>query len=391
MNRLTEQINTFIDEKREEIFASWADIVRLESYYDDPDGLAALANYLKAKFEAEGLCCRLIPVGNGRGQVLSGILGEDRPGKAILFSGHMDTVFPKGSFGEEPFQIKDGKAFGPGVLDMKGGIIISLYAIKALNHIGYTDHPIRILFCGDEETLHKDAKTADILMEESKGCLCAFNMETGIPDGSLCIARKGKTEAVISVKGVSAHAGNDFTSGRNAIVEMCKKLDEIQALTNFQLGTTVNIGTIQGGTMSGAVPDYCEAKIDLRATKVSEMENVKQRLEEICDKTFLTGTSTKVHYSMEMLPFEPTEAVMKLYDFVRQVSIQHNLGDPASIKLGGSSDASYLTLAGTPTLCSCGVRGQWNHTDKEYAFAESMLERAKLWATVITELDSFQP
>ena len=390
MKEITEKLNAFIDSKKEEIFATWADIINLESYYDDVEGLAVLADRLKAEFEAEGFQCRLIPVGEGRGQVLSGILGADRPGKPILFSGHMDTVFPRGKFGENPFHIEDGKAYGPGVLDMKGGIVISLYVVKALNQLGYTAHPIKILFCGDEETLHENAKTAEVLMEEGKGCLCAFNMETGIPDGSICISRKGKTEVAISVEGVSAHAGNDFTSGRNAIVEMCKKLDEIQALTNFEVGTTVNVGTIHGGTMSGAVPAHCEAKIDLRATKVSEMEKVKKQVEEICAKTFIEGTTTSFRYTMEMLPYETNDAVLKLYQFVHDTAAAYGFGDLPSIKLGGSSDASYLTIAGTPAICSCGVRGQWNHTDKEYAFADSMLERAKLWATVVLELDKFQ-
>ncbi len=386
MKDFVESISKFIDSKRDEIISVWRDVINIESYYDDLEGLKNVAARFKEEFEKEGFACKLIPVGETRGDVLCGTLGADRPGKPIIFGGHMDTVFPRGKFGENPFRIEDGKAYGPGVLDMKGGIVIALYAVKALNEIGYKERPIKILFAGDEETLHKDAITAQVFEEESKGGECAFNMETGLLDGSICIARKGKTEVQIFVEGVSAHAGNDFTSGRNAIVEMCKKLDLIQALTNFEVGTTVNVGTIHGGTMSGAVPAHCEAAIDLRATKVSEMEKVKKQVEEICGKTFIEGTTTTFKYTLEMLPYETTDDVIKLYNFVHDVALQNGFGDFGCKKLGGSSDAAYMTIAGTPAVCSCGVRGEWNHTDKEYAVVESMYERAKLWATVIASI-----
>src|SRR5699024_6041606 len=129
------------------------------------------------------------------------------------FSGHMDTVFPTGSFGEELFLIKDGKAHGPGVLDMKGGIIIALYAIKALNHIGYNERPLKIIISGDEEIGHINSSGNDIITKEAEGGVCAFNLETGRADHSLCIGRKGRIECHVTVNGVESHAGNDFESG----------------------------------------------------------------------------------------------------------------------------------------------------------------------------------
>lgn len=387
MQGFTEKINAFLDGKKDEIFAAYKDIINLESYHSDLDALAKLAERLRTEFEAEGFQCRLIPVGPNNGAVLSGILGADRPGKPILFSGHMDTVHPTGKFGENPFRMEDGRVYGPGVLDMKGGIVISLFVVKALNALGFDSHPIKILYCGDEEILHQNgAKTSEVLMEEAKGCLCAFNMETGLLDNSICVARNGKTEVTVSVEGVSAHAGNDFVSGRNAIVEMMKKLDIIQTFTDLEHKMTVNIGTIHGGTASGSVPAHCEAKIDLRASRVADMETLKKKIEEVLAKTFIEGTTTMFSYTQEMLPFETTDDTMKLYQFVHDTALKYGFGEMPCIKLGGSSDASYLTIAGIPTICSCGVRGQWNHTDKEYALAESMLERAKLWANVAAEL-----
>ncbi|MGO0862688.1 M20/M25/M40 family metallo-hydrolase, partial [Clostridioides difficile] len=161
----------------EEIISLWKEIVNIESYTNCKESVNKVAEKLKCEFEKEGLDCDLIDVGNN-GSTLVGTLGSNRNEKPIIFSGHMDTVFEIGTFGENPFKIMEGRAYGPGVLDMKGGIVISLYVIKALNKIGYKDRPIKIVFSGDEEIGHKDSKGGDLILKEAKGGLCAFNMET---------------------------------------------------------------------------------------------------------------------------------------------------------------------------------------------------------------------
>lgn len=386
MNEFLTEINNYIDAHRDDVIADWRDIVNIESFYGEPEGVNLCAAFIRQKFEEEGFVCRSVPVGEGHGDVLVGIMGDDREGAPIMFSGHMDTVFPKGKLGENPFHIEGDKAYGPGVLDMKGGIIIALYTVKALNHIGYDKRPLKILFAGDEECLHYGAKTAEVLMEEGRGAACAFNMETGLVDDKLCVSRKGKTEIQISVEGVEAHAGNDFVSGRNAIVEMAKKIDDLANLTNMEAGTTVSVGVINGGTMSGAVPKHCEIAVDMRATKVSEMDKVKKQAEAVCAKTYIDGTSTTFKYTNEMLPFERSDMGMEFFNKVHDIALASGLGEHPCQDLGGSSDAAYLTISGVPTICSCGVRGQWNHTVREYALVESMFERPKLWAGVIAQL-----
>lgn len=386
MNEFLQQITDYIDVHRDEILATWKDFINLESYYGDAEGVNRFAARVREEFEKEGFACKSIPVGAGHGDLLVGVLGVDRPGAPIMFSGHMDTAISTGKLGKDPFRIENGKAYGPGVLDMKGGIVIALYAVKALNQTGYHKRPIKILFAGDEECLHYGAKTADIMMEEGRGAACAFNMETGLIDDALCVSRKGKTEMQIFVEGVGAHAGNEFTSGRNAIVEMARKVGDLAALTDLEVGTTVSVGVIRGGTMSGAVPDHCEIAVDMRATEISEMDKVKEKAEAVCAKTYIDGTTTTFKYTNEMLPFERSKAGMELYQKVHDIALASGLGEHPCKDVGGSSDAAYLTIAGVPTLCSCGVRGQWNHTVREYAVVESIFDRAKLWAGVITQL-----
>ncbi|MCC0763364.1 M20 family metallopeptidase [Clostridioides sp. ES-S-0006-03] len=382
------EISKFVDENREEIISLWKEIVNIESYTNCKESVNKLAERLKCEFEKEGLDCDLIDAGNN-GSTLIGTLGSNRNKKPIIFSGHMDTVFEIGTFGENPFKIMEGKAYGPGVLDMKGGIVISLYVIKALNKIGYKDRPIKIVFSGDEEIGHKDSNGGDIILKEAKGGLCAFNMETGLVDNSLCVGRKGRIGCNINVKGVETHAGNDFEGGRNAIEEMANKILQIQKLTNLEVGTTASVSIIKGGRVSNSIPEDCSIEVDLRFEKVEEMENVKKRIQEICEDTYIEGTSTHVDFVSEMMPFETTEDVMKFHKFVNTVSKENGFGEINSKRLGGSSDASYLTIANVPAICSFGVKGEWNHTSREYALVDSMFERVKLISTIVLNLDKF--
>lgn len=390
MQERLDRIYQYVDEKKDEMVQLWKEIVNHESGSREKENVDLLAERLKTVFEIEGLDCNLVDVGPQNGKTLVGILGADRPGKPVIFSGHTDTVFPSGAFGENPFKIEDGKAFGPGVLDMKGGIIISLYVIKALNSIGYDERPIKIIFSGDEEIGHANSNGAKAIMEEAKGGICAFNMETGLIDNALCIGRKGRMEPHITVNGIEAHAGNDFTSGRNAIEEMAFKVQEIRKLTNLDSGTTASVGNIKGGTVSNAIPARCDIEVDIRFENMAEMERVKQQMEEICKATHIDGTSTEWSIYSSFAAFETTDEVIKLYDFCKGVAQKHGFAEMPSRRLGGSSDAAFILMAGTPVLCSCGVRGQWNHTVREYALVDSLFERTKLLSTIVLNLNQFQ-
>lgn len=391
MVTLKKEIEAYVDSHRQEMLDLWRDVVNLEGNSEDLAGLRRVVERFKQEFESAGMQCTLLPMGDGAQDYLTGILNPDLPGKPVLFCGHYDTILPPGKYGPNPFRVEDGHARGPGVLDMKGGIVIALYVVKALAAIGFRERPIKICFVSDEESCHEhNDKAGETIMREAKGCLCAFNMETGRVNNDLCIGRSARVEFHVAVNGVSAHAGNDFTAGRNAIEEMCHKVLELQALTDLSQGSTVNCGVIQGGTVANAVPGRCELDVDMRFLKQSELENTIEKAQAICAQTHVEGTTTECSYRVAMPAFETIDGVMELYELTKAVSEEYGYGSPGKIVLGGVSDASYLTLAGTPTLCSCGVRGENNHTDNEYAIVESLYERSKLLAAVILNLGQFR-
>ncbi len=387
---MQKQIEAYIDAHQEEIVEHWKNLVNLEGKASELECMDIVAEHLRKIFTEAGVECELRRGHPEAPQVLCGVIGKDRPGQPVLFSGHYDTVFVKGTYGDQPFHIdEDGKAHGPGCLDMKGGIIITLYVIKALEAAGYNERPIRIVFCGDEEGGAHHTAAAEIMKEMATGCRCSFNMETGPISNALCVGRKGAMIGSFTVTGVSAHSGNNFEAGRNAIVEAAHKMLAIDALTDMEKGTHMNVAVVKGGTMWNAIPDNCEVGYSGRFASMEEMTRVKEAIAQLMTKTFVEGTTTEAKPGAEGGVFEQTDANMALWSFCNEVSKENGYGEMGHVFLGGGSDAA-TTSQMTPTLCSCGVVGEWNHTDREYAVVETMFTRAKLWCAVVQKLDQLK-
>lgn len=381
--------SAYVENRKEEILSLLQEFVELPSCSREPEVMPAAVEWVCRLLRNEGYRVRTWEVGRGNSPVIVADLEGQEEGRPVIFSGHYDTALYRDLSGQNPFRVQDGMVFGTGVLDMKGGIVIALYAVRAAVQAGLR-RPVRLLLAGDEEINHAGSRAAGILMEEAAGGLCAFNMETGLRSNALAVFRKGGTRCRITVTGVEAHAGNDFTKGRSAIVEMAHKIVEIHSLTDLSAGTTMNIGTIQGGTIFNAVPARCEIVVDMRFEKNEEMEKAKENLAAVCRKTYIEGTQTEMEYIDVMHVFETTEDGLALWDFLRETAEEAGLQPLEQARLGGSSDAAYLTMAGVPTVCSCGTMGEWNHTVREYALADSLYERAKLFANALLRMDRFE-
>lgn len=388
MNKYYNEINNFIEEHKDEMLKKWETFVNLEGHYNEKDNVEKAQNWLRKEFEAEGFECYIKDVAPDKAGILVGILGKDRGTAPIIFSGHIDTVHRTGSFGEKPFKIEDGKAFGPGVLDMKGGILISLYAIKALNSIGYNEHPIKIMYAGEEESDHI-GNDADLFYEnESKGALCAFNMETGHITNSLCVGRKAQYTFFVTIKGLGGHAGNEFTKGKNAIHEAVHKINEMMKLTDLDKGTTVTTSVIHAGENTSSIPDLCKVVFDVRFCNTKEGEYIAKYVDKVMNTAYIEGTTTEYYTNLAKLKaFDGEPPVMKLFNFVNNVAEENGFPKFGQIKLGGASDAGNIAASGIPVICSCGVIGEYNHNIREYAVVQSLFDRSKIFALVVLEAD----
>lgn len=401
MEKQFEQVKNYIEEHRNEMLSMWKDFVETPSQARDRAAAMGMKEKLAEILRQMGMEVREYDVGPVNSQTIEAVLGADRPGKPILFAGHYDTVNcspaehagpgTENEFDGTPhFRVdEEGRAYGLGVLDMKGGIVIAIWVVRALEAVGCRERPIKILLAGDEDKGHFDANTPEILKQASSGALCCFNMETGRVNSDICIGRKGGGEEEMTVTGVAAHAGNDFSSGRNAVLEMAYKAVELSQLTDLKEGTTIAPTVIKGGTVPNGIPDSCHLYFDVRYQKTQEAERVKAEFTRIAGTAYLEGTSTACIYKEYMPPFDVTPEGEALADLVAEVSKEQGLGSMGKIFLGGSSDACYFTLAGVPTICSMGVCGQFNHSSKEYAVVESLYTRAKLLACVVLDIERF--
>lgn len=182
---MKEKAFEYIDQHREEMLAIWKDLVNTESGSYYVDGVDEVAKKIAAVLEKEGINNTIIENEKAGNAIIAEFAGDEQA--PVMFLGHMDTVFKYGEAAKRPFTIKDDKAYGPGVLDMKGGIVIALFVAKALKAAGFSERPIKIVLAGDEEIAHVNSNAAELIMEQAKGCIAAFNFETGFIDNSFVI------------------------------------------------------------------------------------------------------------------------------------------------------------------------------------------------------------
>lgn len=385
MDRQKQQVFQFIDEHREEMLALWQELVSTESGSQHKPGIDAVAVRIQQVLAGEGAATRIIEMEQA-GNMLIGELGEARKQAKVLFLGHMDTVFPVGTIAKRPFTIREGVAYGPGVLDMKGGIVAALYAMKALQAAQYNARPLKMILAGDEEVGHVKSNAAELFMAEAQGAAAAFNCETGFTDDAIVVGRKGSALFEMHVKGIAVHAGNEPENGRSAILEIAHKVIAIQNLTNWKTGTTFNVGVIEGGTVPNAVPGQARIIVDVRYLEPALLPEIRRQMQAIAAKIYIPDTSTTLNEIPGIAPMKRTPGSEALFSVVSRTYEEMGLGVPYPKLVGGGSDSAYSVMAGVPTVCAMGVKGGRNHSPEEFAVVDTLFERAKLLAACVLNL-----
>jgi len=297
--------------------------------------------------------------------------------KPILLLCHMDTVFPLGTLSRMPYREVDGKIFGPGTLDMKAGIVISLAAIAAARKAGM-NRPVS-LFCTSDEEIgsHTSRQHIERLAKESELVLV---LESALPDGSLKTWRKGVGEFRVKTRGRAAHAGGDHEKGRNAIEEMAHLVLAIQKLTDYSKQTTLNVGVIQGGTVSNVVPEEASIQVDVRVMQPGEWERLGAEMKNL--KPALDGTSIEISGRLNRPPMPFDETMETTFDKAKAIAEKIGI-DLKAGGTGGSSDANFVAPLGIPVMDGLGAVGEGYHSEREYIVVDSLEQRVRLVSALL--------
>ena len=374
------------DDLRGHLDAMLADLAALvahESPSSDKPALDALARHLGARLAELGAEVEYPANPGGGDHVAARFDFGAAPGvMPALILAHFDTVWPVGTLARKPFRVKAGKAFGPGVFDMKASLVLVESALAALVRLGRTPpRPVVVLFTSDEEVGSPDSRHR--IEAQARDSAYTLVVEPPLHDGSLKTARKGTGRYSLEVRGLAAHAGVEPQKGRSAIQELAHQILRLPDLADLDRGTTLNVGLIRGGTASNTVPAFAAAQIDARAASLAEADRIDRGLRELAP--IIDGCSLAVSGGFNRPPMERTPAVADLFARARAIGLGIGL-DLGEGSTGGGSDANFTAALGVPTLDGLGVRGAGAHADHEHILIDSLPERAALLATLLLGL-----
>ncbi|HUL15196.1 MAG TPA: M20 family metallopeptidase [Terriglobales bacterium] len=305
--------------------------------------------------------------------------GTARPEGQLLVLGHYDTVYATGTLKTMPFRVRGGRAFGPGVFDMKAGIVQALYALEALQRTkSLLRKKIVFLWTSDEEIGSESSRR--LIEAEARRSDAAFVLEPAFgPKGLIKTARKGVGEAEIMVHGRASHAGLAPQDGVNAIHELAAQIARIEKWNDPKAGATINADIIQGGTRVNVIAESARASLDLRALKLVDMRRLESRLHAL--KPIHRGAKIEVRGGFHRLPMERKHS-RALYSRARTSAAQMRL-TLGECTVGGGSDGNFTAALGIPTLDGLGAVGGGAHSAGEYVFIKSMPVRAALLASLL--------
>ncbi|MGD8486948.1 MAG: M20 family metallopeptidase [Chloroflexota bacterium] len=325
------------------------------------------------------------------GDTVVATLRRDRSGPAgplsprILLIGHADTVFEPGYLARRPFEIDGDRILGPGVSDMKSGLLVGLYALEALRAVGVDDDwlPVGelVYVVNPDEEIGSPVSTP-IITELARTAEAAFVMEAARENGDIVSARKGMMHLRATIHGRSAHAGVEPERGRSATLEAAHKTVALHALNGRWPGVTVNVGEIRGGTRPNIVAEECVITLDMRARQRAEQDEAEAAIREILESSTVPDVTTEVVQLAHSRPMEKTAYSAKLVDAAGQIAARLGF-ELRDAETGGGSDANTTAGTGVPTLDGLGPVGGNDHSPFEYVEKSSIVPRTTLLAALL--------
>ena len=371
-----------IDGNTEKYIKFLADICTLEGTAYDKADLDKLADFITEFSLSEGFGVRRVPFERCGDFLVVEMNAGAEPG--AVFLAHADTVHHKGRFGTPAVRIEGERMIGPGVIDCKAGIAIALLSMLALKSQGYDKH-VKLLVTTDEEVSNilGAERELQFFSDEVTGFPMALNCEVTNP-GEVVISRKGIIRYEITVIGKGGHAGINYFETKNPVLEAAHKIVELQS-GSVRGGSTYSCTVINAGTLTNVIPDECTFKLDIRVCTHADVAIAENRVREICEKSYIGGTSAKIKLVSKRPPMEANEETLALFDKLAELGREYGLEELAPIPSGGGSDSAYTQACGVTSLCGLGGCGDFCHSEREYLEIPSVARRAKLLAALLVK------
>lgn len=366
-----------IDNLEKEYIKVWQDICNIESPTSSKEDVDKVGKYVYDWASKLGFDVEILPVENA-GDVICITMNKDSAEKPICFSGHMDTVHAKGIFDYPPTRVEDDIIYGPGVTDCKGGIVCAMFAMHTLKECGFDKSPVMLLVQSDEEMGSRPSKrkTINYICEKAKDAVAFINLEGNGEYSKACISRKGIAGYIFKITGQEAHSSESAILGANAILEASHKIIELEKIKEDK-GITINCGTIIGGTVPNTVPGYCEFKANIRFATNEQLEWVDEYVRKIADTVYVDGCKCEVEKTGFRIMMEDCQRNRDLLDKINECLKAESLPILSPQSRKGGSDAADVTSCNIPCIDSIGVVGGYIHSNKEWAYIDSLKLAAK--------------
>ncbi len=370
LTRMTEALRAAVAGRTEPMLEIIRELVLVNSHTPNRAGGNQVAEILEREAVALGLSVRRFESETHADHlVIETNRGREDSAGCVALVGHLDTVFPVGTF--EGFSREGNIARGPGVLDMKGGLVVALEALRAVGKVAeLAKLSLRFVIVSEEEIGSSEGRP--ILQRELAGASCALVFEAGRASDRIITSRKGTGSANVIAKGRAAHAANGHKDGKNAIWSLARFIDRVQALTDYERGVTVNVGIIRGGQAKNTVPDHAECELDFRFQTIADADATFARMKEIAASSAVEGTTLEVVGGPARYPLERTEANLALFREYAACAKAAGLGSEEAALIAGGSDASSTAAIGIPSIDGLGPRGSGFHTKEELIEIDSL-------------------
>jgi len=359
-----------------------ARLVNTDTPSDQKKPIDHLANWFARQFGRCGAQTEIIKNREAGNHLLARWICQRSRRKPVLILGHLDTVWDMGESQRRPARIELGKLFGPGAVDMRGGLTLVLALAKYLGAYSSTlERPVTVLLSSDEEVGSLTSRT--LIEAEALESETVLVMEPCLPGGALKTFRKGVGRFTITARGVGAHAGVDYSKGVSAIRELAHQVLALYKLNSPAKGTTVNVGVIRGGSRSNVVADQAEMDVDVRVGSVGEGERVEALVHGLKSRT--RGASLQISGGINRPPLERTPKIVALFERAKTLAAELGI-ELSEGETGGGSDGSFTAALGVPTLDGLGPDGAGPHALHEHVLIESLVPRAALLTQLVLRL-----